>query len=270
MENESIKFIWKYYEILHGKSNIDERDKIGLLYVLSYIKIFKEKSFNIALNCRNYNTIEFISSVKEAPFEVGSESRDPKNMEIIYKELERISYSVKELSGILELFANADKEIARNIFKSSMDKYFRGGFRDIEVTPYNINKLAIELLNISKDDLVMDIGSGYGDFLTAVIDEKCNENISGIEINEFAHNMSKLRISSQTYKFKLQNRDIFDINFDNKYDKIFCNYPWGFKMDRMRLDRVLWQLKNMRFNWGKVPGGSMDWLFINCMLTMLK
>ena len=25
MENESIKFIWKYYEILHGKSNIDER-----------------------------------------------------------------------------------------------------------------------------------------------------------------------------------------------------------------------------------------------------
>jgi len=270
VEKESIKVIWKYYELLHGKSNIEERDKIGLLYVLSYIKIFKEEAFNIALNSKTYNTIDFIGAIKTARFEVGSESRDPKNMEIIFRELERISYSVKELSGILELFADIDKEIAKEIFKLSMDKYFRGGFRDIEVTPYNINKLAIELLDISKDDLVMDIGSGYGDFLTAVIDEKCNENVCGIEINEFAYNMSKLRLSSQTYKFKLQNRDIFDSNFDNKYDKIFCNYPWGFKMDRMRLDRVLWQLKNMRFNWGKVPGGSMDWLFINCMLTMLK
>jgi len=269
VEKDVLKFIWKYYDLISSKSNISERDKLGLLYVLSYIKLFKSESYQQFKN-KGFMTIqEFIHMVRESAFDPGSESRDPENMRFVISELERISYSLDDLRGIVELFDDATKDLIIEVFKTNLEYIYRGG-KDIEYTPNNINKLVLNILDVDEKDSIMDIGSGFGDFLVNAYVNANPGKISGIEINNYSYDMSKLRMSALTYKFNLMNSDVFEMSMDEKYSKVFCNYPWGFKMDKMRLDRILWQLKNMRFNWGKAPGSSMDWLFINSMLTMLR
>lgn len=269
MEKEVLKFIWKYYDLISSKSNISERDKLGLLYVLSYIKVFKSEAYQQSKNIGFMPMQEFIHIVRESAFDPGSESRDPENMRFVISELERISYSLDDLRGIVELFDDTTKDLIIEVFKTNLEYIYRGG-KDIEYTPNNINKLVLNILDIKEEDSIMDIGSGFGDFLVNAYVNANPGKISGIEINNYSYDMSKLRMSALTYQFNLMNNDVFEIPMDEKYSKLFCNYPWGFKMDKMRLDRILWQLKNMRFNWGKAPGSSMDWLFINSMLTMLR
>lgn len=268
MEREVLKFIWKYYDLIHSKASISERDKLSLLYILSYIKMFKYESYRMAKNKPFVPVNEFIGMVHESSFDPGSESRDPENLKFVFSELEKISYSLDDLKDIIELFDGADKDLIVEIFKTNLEYIYRGG-KDIEYTPNNVNKLVLSILGINEEDSVMDIGSGLGDFLVNTYVNSKPGKISGIEINNYAYNLSKLRLSALTYKFNLINNDVFESQIDEKFSKIFCNYPWGFKMDKMRLDRILWQANNKKFNWGKAPGSSMDWLFINSMLTML-
>ena len=274
MENNVIKFVWEYNNIIHSKVNLGGKDKLELLYILSYLKLAKPNIFTKAINQQNFKTKNFVSLIKNENYDeefllLSNREKINKNENFVISELEKISYSLENLDGILQLINNRDNKVILDFFKVNTETIYRGG-RELECTPLNVNIVVNNILNINQNDRIMDVGSGLGDYLISVYNNDNQIELNGIEINQYAYNMSQLRFTALHKDVNLLNTDVFETLIESKYDKIFCNYPWGFRMDKIRLDRILSQFNNMKFKWEKFPGASMDWLFINSMLSMLK
>ena len=126
-------------------------------------------------------------------------------------------------------------------------------------TPKHITFLAQRILGIQAEDAVLDICSGVGDFLTYIYLNGDAKSFTGIEVNEDAIIIAKMR----NYFFN----DVLDLQQGNvlldgavnvKADKVFVNAPFGLDVP----DYVSYDPRFMGII-GDIPKmRNADWLFI--------
>lgn len=268
MEAKEMELIKKYYYLFERKSNVDTKNFLKLIYIMSYIKVFEPmilEQLKVNEMPESQVSIEFL--INNLSVEILKNDKK-ENLDFIINEIKSINYPLENTSEIIKFFTNTNKEDIKKILKANTEmicKYFKWP----EYTPDSISKAVCHILDIKQSDTILDIGSCLGDFLISAFDYSKSEKLNGIEIDELLYNLSELRIKMLNYKCHLINGDVFKIKANKRYNKIFCNYPFGLKIDRAQLDRILYESTNMRFNWNRIPGSSPDWLFVNVVLSML-
>lgn len=122
-------------------------------------------------------------------------------------------------------------------------------------------------LNISDNDDVLDLCSGNGDFLVSIINKAKKLKLNGIEINEDTALISKIRLAVLSdNEAEIIVDDALMHSYNNKFDKIFCEYPLGLRVDNYRVRQ---SNNEMFYTWSK-PGLTSDWMFLNKVVTLLK
>ena len=271
MENKT-NIEWRLLDKLTGALHLDNRGEfIYELCFLRYasIKAFKElanqESVNIDDIIRKYNNL-LNSTDKYSYFENCIE-----NIDLItdtVKEIEKFVYSINDVKEIVSVLTSYSDVIIKNIMNYDLlcNEGIRGGY---DGTPEQICRIVNLFLDINKNDDVLDICSSYGNFLVNVGNCCSYKSLTGIEINTKASLISKIRLTTLGFKSNIINMDLFSLEYNKKYDKILCDYPWGMKFDRMTQDYLSYSKDRMEFDW-KIASGSGDWYFINVLLTMLK
>ena len=84
-------------------------------------------------------------------------------------------------------------------------------------------KIFIDIINPSKDDKIIDVGSGSGDLVLEIQKKNPNAIIDIVDLNQEMLNEGKKRIKKSNFKFYLQNAE--NLKFDNDtYDKYLISF----------------------------------------------
>lgn len=190
-----------------------------------------------------------------------------KNQDVIYNICNCIRPTMVEsnLCNICKFLDEMSEEKLINIISDDFGIYSRYNIG----TPNSINELCYKILehNNSGND-VLDICSFTGNFLTYYAKKQPSYYYSGIEISTRSNLVAQLRLNILNVKNELFNNNVFDYNTNKKYDKIFCNYPLGVKLD----DHAVNYLNNInnRINYIYTNKTSSSWAFINIVINSLK
>ena len=189
------------------------------------------------------------------------------NQDVIYNICNCIRPTMVEsnLYNICKFLDEMSEEKLINIISDDFGIYSRYNIG----TPNSINELCYKILehNNSGND-VLDICSFTGNFLTYYAKKQPSYYYSGIEISTRSNLVAQLRLNILNVKNELFNNNVFDYNTNTKYDKIFCNYPLGVKLD----DHAVNYLNNInnRINYIYTNKTSSSWAFINIVINSLK
>nr|WP_027872367.1 N-6 DNA methylase [[Eubacterium] cellulosolvens] len=136
-------------------------------------------------------------------------------------------------------------------------------------TPTSIAKLALKLLDIKEEESVADFGSGAGDFLT-LTSETCKQNdLYGIELNTYVHEISKIRNELFVERTQIEQGDMFAIPKDRSFDKIFSNYPFGLRLIHLQTGTDYIEVLHQRIPAIKRTT-SADWIFNTLIMDHLS
>jgi 16S rRNA G1207 methylase RsmC len=122
------------------------------------------------------------------------------------------------LVNALPVSVDALKEI---ILHASINS--RGSFA--EGTPETLSNLAVELLNIDKNDEVADFGTGTGTFLVKAAEKHPCKLYYACDVNTSAVGIARMRASLLDVETIVEQKDMFQV--DRKFNKIFSNYPFA-------------------------------------------
>ena len=189
------------------------------------------------------------------------------NQDVIYNICNCIRPTMVEsnLCNICKFLDEMSEEKLINIISDDFGIYSRYNIG----TPNSINELCYKILehNNSGND-VLDICSFTGNFLTYYAKKQPSYYYSGIEISTRSNLVAQLRLNILNVKNELFNNNVFDYNTNKKYDKIFCNYPLGVKLD----DHAVNYLNNInnRINYIYTNKTTSSWAFINIVINSLK
>ena len=189
------------------------------------------------------------------------------NQDVIYNICNCIRPTMVEsnLYNICKFLDEMSEEKLINIISDDFGIYSRYNIG----TPNSINELCYKILehNNSGND-VLDICSFTGNFLTYYAKKQPSYYYSGIEISTRSNLVAQLRLNILNVNTELFNNNVFDYNTNTKYDKIFCNYPLGVKLD----DHAVNYLNNInnRINYIYTNKTSSSWAFINIVINSLK
>lgn len=184
----------------------------------------------------------------------------------VLDDLSRLQYSINDIRNILSILCSFNNSVIKNVMSLDLFENSRFTYQ----TPAPICKIINHVLDINGKDDILDLGSAYGNYLVNV-NSCCDYNkLNGIEINKSLSLISRIRLMVLTNKADIKCEDMFNIEFDEKYDKIFCNYPWGYRVERYQLDYIHDRMNTMKFNWNKIGNASFDWVFIDIVLSLLK
>ena len=195
------------------------------------------------------------------------QKRTKENQDVIYNICNCIRPTMVEsnLCNICKFLDEMSEEKLINIISDDFGIYSRYNIG----TPNSINELCYKILehNNSGND-VLDICSFTGNFLTYYAKKQPSYYYSGIEISTRSNLVAQLRLNILNVKNELFNNNVFDYNTNKKYDKIFCNYPLGVKLD----DHAVNYLNNInnRINYIYTNKTTSSWAFINIVINSLK
>lgn len=159
---------------------------------------------------------------------------DEKIQSVIQNVYEEETKLIEELNQLPLL---SEKEWLDIVFKTPLFDY---GNTKIEKTPISIIKLANKLLEIKKQDSILDIGSGLGVTL-AYLSMQNDIKLMGIEIVLQEYIYSKLLLDAM-------NKDTSNVIFGNVYqtdlttfksNKIFINGPLGLRVSKDIYNEVI-------------------------------
>ena len=135
-------------------------------------------------------------------------------------------------------------------------------------TPESLSKLANRILDIKENERVADFGSGVGDFITLVSENKENNYFYGNEINSRYCEISRIRTDLFAKNAHVELGDMFAVAGDKKFEKIFSNYPFG-----MRLINLNAQTDYLESLHKRIPeikrATSADWIFNSLIIDHL-
>lgn len=268
---------------------LDLCDKINNLFLLSgtidleTISIFTYEFVYLRLIClkefknlvvRNEISLELITSYYRKNLDnilASKINTNPKiyNKELIEKvldDLDRFRYlkiNILELNSILSSY---NDDVLIELMK--LDLLYNGINRKGSEfsTPKDVCEIILEILDIKENEEILDIGSGSGNFLANI---GTASKLNGIEINSQFALISEIRLACLKNEYEIINTDLFQYYTQKKYNKIFCNYPWGMRIDKYKMEYILNQNDKNLFDWKKISSTSTDWMFINSMLTLL-
>lgn len=102
-------------------------------------------------------------------------------------------------------------------------------------TPEGISRLAISLLELDKDDVVLDLGSGYGSFLTQVAYRSDAQNLYGVEINTESVVIANIRRLLSGLPIRIIQGNMLSQDFTYlSANKVFSNYPLGMRLSKLQ------------------------------------
>lgn len=152
------------------------------------------------------------------------------------------------------------------ILHAEVEQSSRGS--GIYSTPDSISALAMEILDIRKDDVVIDNCSGIGAFITTAYEQQPDAKYMGVEINSWACGVASLRASVLTGYIQFEQGNVFDYKFDKKADKAFSDFPLGLRVKSLEGTDIYERYKS------EVPvlarGTSADWLFNYRLSELIK
>ena len=130
------------------------------------------------------------------------------------------------------------KEFSKEIFALATftnEKHVNYGRPMDETTPLAIVSLANEVLKLEETDTIADFCSGYGTFTNyaAVHHPACSYTCYELSLESTL--IASLCADLINADITINTRDVFSLSGENngfKYDKIFCNYPFGEKINR--------------------------------------
>lgn len=202
----------------------------------------------------------------------------------IYSNLNNSTKELEILQEIESLFEtnNLNEEINNKLFNQIFkltEEEIKETFSEntLELIEYSnkennaSSKSIIELvracLNIDDNDEILDLCSGNGDFLASLANNNKDLKLNGIEINKDNALISKIRLAVLSdSNAEIINSDALTYKTKKQYDKIFCEFPLGLRVD----DFILKKMENeLIYTWNK-PGLTSDWIFLNKIITLLK
>lgn len=136
-------------------------------------------------------------------------------------------------------------------------------------TPNSINDLTYQILEKDNNNPeVLDICSYTGNFLTYYARRKDNYNFTGIEINVRSNIIAQEKMNALKVENKLIENNVFAHKFTKKYDKVFCNYPFGLRFNQFDLDLVNKNHNELKYEFtGRI---SSCWAFVNSVINSLS
>lgn len=139
-------------------------------------------------------------------------------------------------------------------------------------TPDGIASLVCEILGVRDHDLVIDYGSGVGNFLERVAKSSGGARLVGVELSPSRVAAARIRARVAGSDAVYECVDMFDF-FESslvseKADKAFSNYPWGMRARHLGgksayLDKVLKGLSE----YGRPA--SADWVFNRLLIDSI-
>ena len=250
------------------------KDDIRTMFYSNAYLIYLAKKNNIKLQMPCFGEYaEYIGEIG-----IGFE-RLLKKLLDIYSEDTKECLILKDLSDKLNKTNGINKELDDKLFETmsrlTMEEiieifiehsleFKKYSSRDLDTSSKSIIELVIKLLAIKNNENVLDLCSGNGDFLSNLTKNYKRSNLNGIEINTDIAFISKIRLAVLSENnAEIIVGDALTYDFDEKFDKIFCEYPLGLRVDNFRLNKELF------FSWNK-PGLTSDWMFLNKVLTLLE
>lgn len=152
-----------------------------------------------------------------------------------------------------------------------------GDTSDFDYTPDAISNLALKILNIKNSEKVADLCSGAGSFLFKARRINKNNGISakyfGYEINSELHTLAKIiNVLDAEKEIEFKQLNVFDniltSNENNKFDKIFSNYPLGLNLRNLGIG-IEYLKKLEKINPSITKSTSSDWLFNSLICDLL-
>lgn len=279
-EKYEIRLVHELYNQLVGRL---EHGSVGsFIYEMCYLRYLSLRAFKDIVHINNLSLEAFIEkynslldSVVKEDMMLQIANEDSKNVinfeeyincaKEVLIDIERFRYSLTDISKIISLLCSYNDVAVKNIMLRDLNETNRFSFQ----TPDQICKIINSVLDIDKNDTVLDICSSYGNYLVNV--SNCCEysSLSGIEIMQSSVLISKLRLLVLTGTANITTGNVLELQLNNKYDKVLCNYPWGYRIEKHNLDYINQNLKSMKFNW-EISSGNVDWMFINILLSSLK
>ena len=116
------------------------------------------------------------------------------------------------------------KEMVLGLDFSDMNAREMGGYN----TPNGIAKLVIELLDIKSDDIVLNLCSGYADFLTEIAKKTSpKQSLIGVELNTSAIQVANIRIGLMDRSIEIIQGNMLSQDFSKlKANKVFSDFPF--------------------------------------------
>lgn len=136
-------------------------------------------------------------------------------------------------------------------------------------TPKSINELTYQIFEKNNNNSeILDICSYTGNFLTYYAKRKNNYNFTGIEINTKSNIIAQEKMNALKVDNKLIENNVFAYKFTKKYDKVFCNYPFGLKFNQSDLDLINKNHNELKYEFtGRI---SSCWAFVNSAINSLS
>lgn len=142
--------------------------------------------------------------------------------------------------------------------------------RDDFETPACVGRLAARLLKVAEHEKVADFCCGYGGVAIELAQERLVTPVTGIEIKERAATIAKIRTVATGSNVDIAVGDVFEyIDASKKFDKIFCNYPFGLHLRELGprheyLQRISKQVPSVS------KATSSDWVFNHLLIDSLN
>lgn len=139
-----------------------------------------------------------------------------------------------DLSSEIENYSDrfSEKDLKGAVLLSEPSRYSEV---NVTQTPDGINKLSIALLELEKEDRVMDLGSGVASFLTEAALSVGTEHNYGVEINSTSVVISKLRQYVTGLPFNIIQGNMISKDYSHlKANKVFSNFPLGMRYNDLK------------------------------------
>ena len=152
--------------------------------------------------------------------------------------------------------------IAFILFDNSFENYFPQDGS----TPAGVLRLANRILDVKKDDEVLELCSGKGNFLVELTADGYCADYTGIELNYTNIDIATIRASLIRENYKYIISDALDYRPENKVDKIFANYPFGIRW--IGAKKAFQEEFNIPAS--LIQRASSDWLFNLAIISQLN
>lgn len=139
-----------------------------------------------------------------------------------------------DLSSEIENYSDrfSEKDLKGAVLLSEPSRYSEV---NVTQTPDGMNKLSIALLELEKEDRVLDLGSGVASFLTEAALSVGTEHNYGVEINSASVVTSKLRQYITGLPIDIIQGNMISKDYSHlKANKVFSNFPLGMRYNDLK------------------------------------
>lgn len=123
-------------------------------------------------------------------------------------------------------------------------------------TSKNIINLITNLIDIKSYNSILDLCSGKGAFLAECAGINHDASLTGLEINQIAIVISKMRLIISNATFTIYRENILQTSLDTKYDLVFSDFPWSLRTSKDVVDDkkmiVEYRRNRMKADWNFV------------------